>query len=111
MHSGFIYVSSQVAQLLSQYDLGNGALYPVELFENDKKTKIDQAYYALNIGNQKHTIALEHSPSIKADINFPGEYDLPFDLAAVSGKSLFALPAALSGPESGRIQGYNSHSF
>lgn len=41
--------------------MGDGALYPVQLFETDQKTQLDVEMYMLNVGNVKKTICLERS--------------------------------------------------
>lgn len=55
------FVSAQCAAVLRSHDLGGGALYSVEFFQMDRRTKVPGGYYALNIGNTKRTFVPELS--------------------------------------------------
>ena len=46
-------VSAACAAVLRQFDLGDGNLYPVKLFQHDRSTPVEGAYYCLNLGRKK----------------------------------------------------------
>jgi hypothetical protein len=46
-------VSNPVADVLRQFDLGGGGLYPVKVLKKDRKTPIGDRWYCLNFGNVK----------------------------------------------------------
>ncbi|WP_157033336.1 hypothetical protein [Loktanella sp. S4079] len=64
-HSGFIFINEKAANILRDHDLGQGALYPVDLFENDRVTPIEANILTLCIGNQKDTVLLDQSENMK----------------------------------------------
>ena len=49
--------------MLRQFDLGEGALYPTKLFQNDRTTPVEGEYFCLNFGNQKQAFVPEYSPT------------------------------------------------
>ena len=49
-------VSEAAAQVLRQFDVGQGALYPTRLTKSDKETPIGEGWYCLNYGNAKETV-------------------------------------------------------
>ncbi len=54
--------NEKVTEILRQFDLGEGNLYPVELFQKDKITPIEGGYHYLNFGNVKHSFLPDESP-------------------------------------------------
>lgn len=62
---GYIYVSSDLADILRVHDLGNGALYPTRFFEVDGTTEIPGEYFCLNFGNTKAAFMPDQSPKAR----------------------------------------------
>lgn len=62
MVSGFWVVSAACADVLRQFDLGEGGLYPTKLFQHDRTTPVEGEYFCLNFGNQKQAFVPEYSP-------------------------------------------------
>ncbi len=91
-------VSSAAANVLRQFDLGEGALYPVTVTQKDRKTIIGDGWYCINFGNRKNAIIPEESPEMMHDYLRDGikGWFSPFVTkdgdVAVSG-------AALTGPD------------
>ena len=51
---GFWVVSAACAGVLRQFNLGQTALYPVEIFQHDKKTRVEGDYFHLAFGEVKN---------------------------------------------------------
>lgn len=51
---GYWVVSSEVADIMWQFDLGNCNLYPTTVFRKDRKTLIGDRWFCLNFGNVKN---------------------------------------------------------
>lgn len=85
-------VSSASAKVLREFDLGDGALYPVKLFEKDRETPLDGVYFCLNFGAVKEAFLPAHSPKAMADPYRDRIWTLPFvikdDYIAVSAEAL-----------------------
>ena len=60
--SGFYMVSGAFADVLRQFDLGGGGVYPTKLFQEDRTTEIAGDFHCLNFGNIKEAFLPEHSP-------------------------------------------------
>ena len=54
-------VSESLADVFRQFDLGEGALYPVKVLQHDRKTPVEGTYFHLNFGNIKDAFLPEHS--------------------------------------------------
>ena len=54
-------VSSRVADVLCQFNLGGGGLYPVKVFQKDRTTRVDGDFYCINFGNVKRAFILDAS--------------------------------------------------
>jgi hypothetical protein len=50
---GYWVVSGEVADVMRQFDLGQGHLYPTKVFRKDRKTPIGDSWFCLNFGNVK----------------------------------------------------------
>lgn len=57
----FWVVSGLVASHMRNFDLGNGNLYPVEVLQVDRETKIGDEWFCVNFGNRKNGIVAEQS--------------------------------------------------
>lgn len=58
---GYWVVSSRIADVLRQFDLGGGGLYPVKVFQKDRTTRVDGEYCCVNFGNVKRAVVLDAS--------------------------------------------------
>jgi len=92
-------VSASVAESLSRFDLGNGALYPVAegLFQSDNATPIAGAYFSWIFGNAKRAFLEAHSPTAKP--LSPGRRDRCIFPFAMSDGAFAVSRDALSGPD------------
>ncbi|MDA8747666.1 hypothetical protein N9M66_05600 [Litoreibacter sp.] len=60
-----IYVNEKLADVLKSVNLGQGALYPLQAFQHDRITPIEEILFSLNIGNAKETVVVEKSKNIQ----------------------------------------------
>jgi hypothetical protein len=60
--NGYWIVSRKAADIISQFDLGDGGLYPVKIFQSDRKTPVEGEFLCLNVGAQKLAFLPEQSP-------------------------------------------------
>lgn len=58
-------VTKEAADVLRQFDLGGGALYPVKVFKKDRVTRIDGEFFCINFGNRKEAFLPEGSRNIE----------------------------------------------
>ena len=86
--------------------LGKGALYPVELFQHDRKTPVEEEYFCINFGNQKQAVVPEYSPKLRKPYPAVDLWKLPFVLengdvavtkAALEGSNLWIDPQIWGG--------------
>jgi hypothetical protein len=91
-------VSSRAADVLRQYDLGGGALYPVSggVFEKDRSTRVPGDYFCWTFGNSKNAFLPEQSENVSPP-QVPG---LWWDMAWKPKDNEVAVSrAALEGPD------------
>ena len=62
MAGGFWVVSAACADVLRQFDLGQTALYPVEIFQHDKKSRVEGEYFYLAFGETKNVFEPNETP-------------------------------------------------
>ena len=64
---GCIYwvLGAKAAQVFAEFDLGGGGLYPVEILQHDRKTRIEGEYFCLCFGNKKSALVWEQSAGVK----------------------------------------------
>ncbi|RBW45407.1 hypothetical protein DS901_04075 [Loktanella sp. D2R18] len=62
---GFWVVSAACADVLCQFDLGQTALYPVEIFQYDKKTRVEGDYFHLAFGEVKNVFEPDETPDVR----------------------------------------------
>jgi hypothetical protein len=55
-------VSWKAADIIARFDLGDGGLYPVEIFQSDRTTPVEGEFLCLNVGAQKSAFLPERSP-------------------------------------------------
>jgi hypothetical protein len=63
--SGYAFVSQPSADILRQFDLGNGNLVPVRLWHPDRKTQVPGEFFYLNQGNRKDAFLPDKSQAYK----------------------------------------------
>jgi len=61
--SSWIFASKELADVLRQFDVGGG-LYPVDIYQEDRKTRVPGTYLHLNIGTAKNALLAEQSPGV-----------------------------------------------
>jgi hypothetical protein len=94
-------VSARCADVLRQFDLGNGALYPVKVCQKDKVTPIgDHDWFCINFGNVKSALLVDESQNIEPWVQ-PGRWtekytwkdgDLALSPAALRGADIWIEP-------------------
>ncbi len=77
MAGGFWTVSAACADVLRQFDLGDGGLYPTKLFQHDRTTPVEGEYFCLNFGNTKQAFVPEYSPKARIPDYFQPGPDNP----------------------------------
>ncbi|WP_064682623.1 hypothetical protein [Rhizobium bangladeshense] len=92
--AGAVVVSAACAEVLRQFELGHSSLYPIKLFQHDRKTPVEGDYFCLNIGERKDTFLRQYSQKVMefGDGTVSMWPNLHDDEVAVS-------PAALEGPD------------
>jgi hypothetical protein len=97
---GFWVVSQAAADVLRQCDLGGGGLYPVKIFQKDRKTQVEGAFFCLNFGNVKHAFLPGHSTNImdwpvdRWRLGFvPKDYDAEVSNLALVGPDIWIDPS------------------
>jgi hypothetical protein len=95
MHAGYQFVRADAAEILQQYDLGQGALYPCAFYEHDKTRLVTDQVFCLNYGTAKDTVVLEKS----AVRPFQGSpyYHAPY--APLKGDEIVVRRSVLEGPD------------
>ncbi|HMI41122.1 MAG TPA: hypothetical protein VK485_07835 [Sphingomicrobium sp.] len=96
---GCVYwvLGAKAAEVFRQFDVGGGGLYPVEVFQNDRKTRIEGDYFCLCFGNKKSALIWDQSPGIKPIKPDRTEY---WSLNPVpADDSIVLSSAALAGPD------------
>ena len=58
-------VSGAVAEVMSQFNLGQASLHPVPVLKRDKETSIEGDWFFLNYGNVKHVFLPEQSREVR----------------------------------------------
>lgn len=80
----FLTVNAKVADVLRQFDLGEGELMPVPLFKADLDTPWPEPYFYINYGGPKDTFLPEQSRNVQFRLKVPetGQeiYDVPFKI-------------------------------
>ena len=82
--------------MLLQFDMGEGALYPVKAFQNDRTTRIGSEFFCLNFGNQKTALVKSQSPKLRDGKLGDGSWLLPFVL---NDGDITVSSQALEGPD------------
>ena len=72
-------VDQSVAKLFERFDLGDGGIYPTELYLYDRQTRIDADYVYLDFGNAKTSTRPDDS-KLKPNPYRSGHWGLPSPL-------------------------------
>jgi hypothetical protein len=65
MASGFWVVSAACADVLRQFDLGLTSLYPVDIFQYDRTTRVEGDYFHLAFGEVKNVFEPDQTPDVR----------------------------------------------
>lgn len=94
--NGFTMVSGKAADVLRQFDLGEGAIYPVQLFDKDRTTPVEGEFFYLTHGNRKDSFLPHRSPDARDNYGDGHVWSPP---PIPENDQLFYGPAALEGPD------------
>lgn len=93
----FWVVSTAVADVLREFDLGSGGLFPVKVMKKDRATPIDGEWFCINFGNRKSAICPDSSKNIYYDYIRNGEKGW-FLMAKAQDDDVAVSSSALVGP-------------
>lgn len=68
----FWAVSKAAAEVLRQFNLGSGGLYPVKVLKSDRQTPVGGEWLCINFGNKKAAFAASESTSLRERYIRPG---------------------------------------
>lgn len=96
IYSGVHWVRADAAEIIRQYDMGKGALYPCSFYEHDKTTLVTDQLFTLNFGNWKDTVIVEKS---KVEEIYAGAqiYSPPYP--PLDGSEIIVRRSACAGPD------------
>ena len=94
MAGAFYAVKKPIADVLKRFDLGDGGLVPVPIFEADLQTPIEGEYYFLNFGARKNSFRPDLSERVHKRPNSQwwrliGEGPVTVDRTALEGADLW----------------------
>ncbi|WP_422020180.1 hypothetical protein [Roseibium sp.] len=92
--NGFTFLSEESAEVVGQFDLGEGALYPTRLWHSDRVTPMPGNFFYLNVASKKDTFLPEQSSGIKKLAS--GKWQVP---RLAKNLNLLFSKEALSGPD------------
>lgn len=97
---GYVIVSARVADIMRQFNLGQGALYPVTqgVFQDDNETRIEGEYFTWIFGNRRTAFLEQYSPKVEA-MSSPSERDWCLINTWQADDEIAVSAAALDGPE------------
>ncbi|TPI28254.1 hypothetical protein FJW07_31085, partial [Mesorhizobium sp. B3-1-9] len=97
--AGAVVVSAACAEVLRRFDLGHSSLYPIRLFQHDRKTPVEGEYFCLNIAERKDTFLRDRSPLVRelgdGSLRMPSylaDGDVAVSPAAIEGVDLWVSP-------------------
>ena len=91
---GYWVVSEAAAEVLRQFDLGQGHLHPVKVLRSDRQTSVGQGWQCISFGNQKSALVPDRSSNIRKRAQ--GRYKAS---AILADNDLVLSSAALEGPD------------
>lgn len=97
---GYLIVNEAVADVFRQFDLGpHGGIYPVEIYQKDRRTRVPGEYFHLVFANRKSAIdpvksKLRESPVkpsrwIYKPLTNPQDHDYVVDASALEGPDIW----------------------
>ncbi len=90
--NGYYVVSAEAAEIIGQFDLGQGALYPVEIYQSDQVTPVVGPWYCWVFGNSKTGLNSKASRGLKpfgvSGLRFNMPQPLPDDAVAVQSRAV-----------------------
>ena len=63
--NGFYVVNGTVAEILSRHDLGEGGLYPVDVWQSDRATPVKGPWFCWTFGNTKCAFTKANSVNLR----------------------------------------------
>lgn len=91
--SDWVLVSEACADVLRQFEL-RGGCFPVDLYQEDRKTFVPGTFFHLNIGAVKNAVLPEESPGVS------DPYGMGYSvLSSVKDDEVCVSSAALGGPD------------
>ena len=100
---GFWIVSARCAAVLRKFDLGEGDLYPAEIFAHDTSTKLTDQFYTWNFGNARSFALPAQSQGVRPPVNgiwrlraTIADDELVLDRSALSGADVWIDPQFLN---------------
>lgn len=101
--SGFTFLSEESADVVGQFDLGDGALYPTRLWHSDRVTPMPGNFFYLNVASKKDTFLPEQSSVMKKLASgkwqvarLAKDLNLVFSKEALSGPDLWFQPMLMT---------------
>lgn len=91
-------VSKAAAEVLRQFDLGGGGLYPVKVFKKDRQTPVGDGWFCINFGNRKKALLASESTSMRERYIRPKEKGW-FPKGVINDGDIAVSSGALSGPD------------
>lgn len=92
-----LVVREDVADIMRQFDLGEGGLTPVKYYQFDEKTEIPGRYFALNIGASKSSFLPDESKNLRTN-QYPEARTYRLNFQPKHG-DVAVSPEALEGPD------------
>ncbi|MEM7748547.1 MAG: hypothetical protein AAF346_09875 [Pseudomonadota bacterium] len=100
---GLLAMNKSCAEVLRGFDLGDGGLHPITLWEADEVTPVPGDYYLLNFGARKEALLVDQSPharevrelkkwSFILDAVLPGEPACMLTSNALEGADMWCDP-------------------
>ena len=59
---GLLAIDARCASVIRSFDIGDGQLHPINIYQRDKKTRVPGNYFLLNFGARKEAFVSEQSP-------------------------------------------------
>jgi hypothetical protein len=94
----FWAVSKAAADVLRQFDLGGGGLFPVKVLKKDRQTPVGGEWFCINFSNRKAAIAVPESTSLRDRYIRPKEKGW-FPKATIKDGDIAVSKTACSGPD------------
>ncbi|MGV2051592.1 imm11 family protein [Agrobacterium sp. 22-209-1] len=94
----FWVVSKAAADVLRQFDLGGGGLYPVKVLKKDRETPVGGDWFCINFGNRKEALLVSESVPLREDYIRHGEKGW-FLKAPLKDNDIAVSQEASSGPD------------